>query len=113
MAIDGNVYILKERGEVIKLFRGEQRPFVIRHLPGDILETATKVFKVLEGNLYFLDAADKRVVVVTDGGATGESVYVKQYILEGEIGILQDLYVDSDEARLYVMDEKQIYAIDL
>ena len=113
MAIDGSIYILKEHGEVIKLFRGEQRPFVIRHLPGNILENATKVFKVLDGNLYFLDSANKRVVMVTGGGATGESTYMKQFVLEGEIDILKDIYVDPDESRLYVMDAKSIYAIDL
>lgn len=113
MAIDGSVYVLKEHGEVVKLFRGEQRPFVIRHLPGNILESATKVFKVLDGNLYFLDSANKRVVVVTDGGSTGESTYMKQYVLEGDIDILKDIYVDPDESRLYVMDAKSIYAVDM
>lgn len=113
MTIDGNVYVLKEHGEVVKLFRGEQRPFVIRHLPGSILENATKVFKVLDGNLYFLDSANKRVVVVADGGATGESTYIRQYVLEGEIDILKDIYVDPEESRLYVLDSKSIYAVDL
>lgn len=113
MTIDGNVYVLKEHGEVVKLFRGEQRPFVIRHLPGNVLESATKVFKVLDGNLYFLDAANKKVVVVTDGGPTGESSYVRQYVLEGEIDILKDIFVDPDETRLYVMDSKSIYVVDL
>ncbi|PIQ76435.1 hypothetical protein COU78_06305 [Candidatus Peregrinibacteria bacterium CG10_big_fil_rev_8_21_14_0_10_49_24] len=113
MTIDGNVYVLKEHGEVVKLFRGEQRPFVIRHLPGSILENATKVFKVLDGNLYFLDSANKRVIVVADGGATGESTYIRQYVLEGEIDILKDIYVDPDESRLYVLDSKSIYAVDL
>lgn len=113
MTIDGNIYVLKERGEVVKLFRGEQRPFVIRHLPGSILESATKVFKVLDGNLYFLDSANKKVIVVADGGATGESTYIRQYVLEGEIGILKDMYVDPEESRLYVLDSKSIYAVDL
>ena len=52
--------------------------------------------------------------MATDGGASGESTYVKQYVFEGEqVGELQDLYVDPDEARLYVMDEKRIYKVDL
>ncbi|PIR52586.1 hypothetical protein COU76_05650 [Candidatus Peregrinibacteria bacterium CG10_big_fil_rev_8_21_14_0_10_49_10] len=113
MTIDGSVYILKEHGEVIKLFRGEQRPFVIRQLPGNILESATRIFKVLDGNLYFLDSANKRVVVVSDGGATGESTYLKQYVFEGSVDILKDFYVDPEEARLYVMDAKNIFAVDL
>jgi len=113
MAIDGSVYVLKEHGEVLKLFRGEQTPFVIRHLPGNILEGATRIFKVLDGNMYFLDSANKRVIVVTDGGSTGESTYTKQYVFEGEIDILKDIYVDPDESRLYVMDSRNIYVVDM
>lgn len=114
MAIDGNVFVLKEGGAVLKLFRGEAQPFVIRRLPGKALEHATKVYKVPDGNLYFLDPTEKKVVVVTDGGATGESIYLKQFILEGEqLRDLKDLYVDPDETQLYILDEKRMYTIDL
>ena len=115
MAIDGNIYIIKEEGEVVKLLRGEQQPFVMRNTPDDdVLSSATKVFKVLDGNLYFLDPVRSRVIVATDGGSSGEAVYVKQYVLEGdEIGELKDLYVDPDESRLYILDEKRLYKVDL
>jgi len=114
MAIDGNVYILKKGGEIVKLFRGEVRPFVIRHAPDDVLETATKIYKPENGNVYFLDPVQSRVIIVTGGGETGESSYVKQYIFEGDqIGTLKDFYVDPDETRLYVLDEKRLYAVDL
>ena len=114
MAIDGNIYILKEGGEVVNLLRGEAQPFVIRHAPEEVLKNATKVFKVFDGHLYFLDPVRSRVIIATDGGTSGEASYIKQYVLESdEIGELQDLYVDPDESRLYVMDEKRIYKIDL
>ncbi len=114
MAIDGNVYVLKEGGELVKLFRGEVRPFVVRHLPENAMANATKIFKILDGNLYILDPVDARVIVVTDGGATGESSYLRQYVFEGEqIGELKDLYVDPDQHNLYVLDEKRVYSIDL
>lgn len=115
MAIDGPVFVLKRGGEVVKLFRGEAQPFTIRHAPEqNILSTATKVFKAPSSNLYFLDPTGARVVVVTDGGATGESSYKTQYVLEGDqVGTLQDLFVDADEGHLYVMDEKRLYVVDL
>lgn len=115
MAIDGAVFVLKRGGEVVKLFRGEAQPFVIRHAPeSNILVTATKVFKVPGGNLYFLDPAGARVIVVTDGGSTGESTYKTQYVFEGDqVGLLLDLFVDADEARLYVLDEKRLHVVDL
>ncbi|MSR86740.1 hypothetical protein EXS70_01035 [Candidatus Peribacteria bacterium] len=114
MVIDASAYVLKENGTVLKLLRGETQPFVIRHAPDDVLKNVTKMFKSPESNFYFLDPKKPRVIVTTDGGGTGESSYVKQYILEGEqIGTLQDLYVDPEESHLYVLDEKRVYVIDL
>ncbi|MDP7247759.1 MAG: hypothetical protein QF741_04000 [Candidatus Peribacteraceae bacterium] len=114
-AIDGNVYVLKEGGEIVKLFRGESRPFVIRHLPEGALEGVTRIYKSPEdGNLYLLNSEGSRIIVATDGGATGESAYIRQYILEGEqVGELKDLYVGPEQLRMYVIDGKRVYAVDL
>lgn len=114
MTIDGNLYVLKNGGEVVKLLRGEVKPFVIRRAPDGLLKDATRIFKSFNGHLYFLDPVNARVIVASDGGATGESTYLTQYILEGEhIGQLADLFVDSDDAHLYVLDEKRLYVVDI
>jgi len=114
MAIDGNVYVLKEDGEVTKLLRGEVQPFAIRNGPDGLLAHATKIYKVPDGNLYFLDPTRSRVIITTDGGGAGDASYLKQYVLESdEIGELKDFFVDPDETRLYVLDEKRIYKVDL
>ncbi|MDD4319065.1 MAG: hypothetical protein PHW10_01945 [Candidatus Peribacteraceae bacterium] len=114
MAIDASVYVLKEGGTVVKLFRGENKPFVIRHLPPDALKTAVKFVKAADSNFYFLDPAKSRVIVLADGSPADEASYLRQYVLEGEqIGKLQDLYVDPDESHLYVADEKRVYVIDI
>ncbi len=114
MTIDGSVYVLKDDGTLIKLFRGETQPFVIRQAPTGLLKGTTKIFKVADRNIYLLDPAHARVIVLSDGGATGESSYVKQYSIQGQqIGTLKSLYVDPDEAHLYVMDDKHIYVLDL
>lgn len=114
LAIDGNVYVLKEGGAILKLFRGESQPFQIRQAPENLLVNATKIFKVIDGNFYLLDPVEGRVIVLSDGGAGGEATYLRQYVLEiDQLGELQDLYVDPDQSHLYVMDEKRIYIIDL
>ncbi len=114
MAIDGSVYVLKEGGNVVKLFRGESQPFTLRNAPEGLLENATKLYKVTDRNFYFLDPSENRVIVTAAEGTTGESAYLRQYILEGEqLGTLVDLYVDPEETRLYVLDEKRLYVIDL
>ena len=114
ITIDGSVYVLKDGGAILKLFRGETQPFVIRQAPDGLLKDTTKIFKVTDRNFYLLDPSHSRVIVLSDGGPTGESSYLKQYVIEGQqIGTLTDLYVDPDEAHLYVMDDKRVYVVDL
>jgi hypothetical protein len=119
MTIDGSVFVLKDNGDtrsLIKLFRGENQNFVIRGLPEDAINTVTKLFKVVDRNIYLLDPVNRRVLVVSDGGATGEATYVRQFVLEqgdGNDDELQDVYVDADEAQMFVLADKHIYVIDL
>ena len=115
MTIDADIYILKSGGEVVKLFRGESRPFSIRNLPTGALDTATKIVKPNDrSNIYFLDPEGARIIVTRTDDDSGESLYLKQYVLEGDqIGTLQDLYVDPEETQLTVLDEKRLYSINL
>ncbi len=115
MAIDGDVYILKDDGQVVKLLRGEQKPFTIRNLPEGALLGMTKVFKPSPtGNLYFLNPKEGRIVVASSDSDLGESSYIRQYVLESQdLGTLKDIYVDPDDARLYVLDDKRLFSVDL
>jgi hypothetical protein len=114
MTIDGSVYVLRKGGVLLKLLRGESQPFKLLSAPENVLATATKVTKIVDGNFYFLDPDNKRVIITGDGGTAGESKYLKQYIFEGEqLGTLQDLYVDPEQRQLYLIDEKRLYVVDL
>lgn len=124
MTIQGPVYVLRnttvaggqtDEREVLKLLRGQKQAFSIRNLPPKGLANVAKIFKSgPSGNLYFLDPKGKRIIVTTDDGDIGESLYLKQYILDSdEVGLLKDFYVDPKDSRLYVLDEKRLYAIDM
>ena len=90
---------------------------ITRHIEKEIktLNGVTKIFKSSPtGNFYFLDSEGKRIIVTTNDGDLGDSLYLKQYLLDSDqVGNLKDLYVDAEDARLYVLDEKKLYAIDL
>lgn len=124
MTITGPIYVLKDAStasktagarDVVKLLRGEKQAFTIRNLPPGALNGVTKVFKSSgSGNFYFLDPEGKRVVVTTSDGDLGDSLYLKQYVLESDqVGKPVDLYVDAEDTRLYVLDEKRLFVIDL
>ncbi|MDD5055497.1 MAG: hypothetical protein PHZ00_04490 [Candidatus Peribacteraceae bacterium] len=124
MSITGPVYVLRDtsdgaaagsRRDVVKLLRGEKQTLNIRNLPSGALDNTTKIVKSSSsGNFYFLDPDGKRIVVTTNDGDLGDSLYLKQYVLDSEqVGKLKDLFVDEEDTRLYVLDDKKIYAIDL
>lgn len=123
MTIVGPVYVLRDTStpdkagerDVIKLLRGEKQTFNIRNLPPGALKGVATIFKSSPtGNFYFLDPDGKRIIVTTNDGDLGDSLYLKQYVLDSDqVGKLKDLYVDTDDSRLYVLDEKKLYAIDL
>lgn len=118
LAIDVYVYVLKSDGTILKLFRGEEQPMQIRNAPNGVLTGATKLFKVEDRKLYVLVPNESgrggRVVVLTDGGETGEASYLRQYVFEGDlVGRVEDLYVDADESSLYVLDEKRLHVTAL
>ena len=126
MTIAGPVYILRNSAdaktdaaqaepEVIKLFRGEKQSFVIRNLPPDAMKGVTRILKSSPtGNFYFLDPVNKRVVVTTNDGDLGDSLYLKQYVLNADqIGVLQDIAVDQDDTRMYLLDDHKIYVLEL
>jgi hypothetical protein len=114
MTIDQSVYVLKDGGEVVKLFRGEAQQFAVHGAPAGVLKGATRVVKPAGGHLYFMDPEKKRIIVIADNAPSGDVSYVRQYILEGEqVGTLQDLYVDPDESHLYVLDEQRLHVLDI
>jgi len=121
MTIAGPIYVLRsvaadsDEREIVKLLRGEKQTFTIRNLPPGALDGTTRIFKSsANGNFYLLDPTKKRILVTTNDGDLGDSLYLKQYVLDSEqIGNLVGLYVDPDDTTLYVLDEKKLFAIDL
>ncbi len=115
MTMDGDIYVLKEGGVVVKLLRGESKPFTIRNLPPDAIKGATRIFKPsATSNIYFLIPEENRIVVASNDTDLGESSYVRQYVLElDQLESIKDIFVDAEETRLYVLDEKRLYSIDL
>lgn len=112
LAIDGSIYVLKEGGEIIKLFRGEVENFKVEDLAVDISE-ANEIFTAAELNhIYVLDSANQRVVVLQKEEGLGAR-YRGLVQFEIEDTQLKGLYVNKSEDSLYVLGEKAVYKADL
>ncbi|MFH0820323.1 MAG: hypothetical protein V1908_00970 [Candidatus Peregrinibacteria bacterium] len=111
LAIDGNVYVLKTGGEVIKLFKSKTEAFELTDMAVETT-TVTKIFTSIElNNLYLLDPVNKRVIIALKE-QSGNARYSGQVVFDGLEGV-KDLYVDKGEAKLYLLTESAVYQIDL
>lgn len=110
-AIDGNVYILKQGGEIVKIFKSKVQPFEIEDLAVDITNS-TQIFTSPEiTKLYVLDPTNNRVVIIEkDVGAGGR--YRSQLYFEN-IDKIQSIYVDKNESKLYLLTKKYIYQVEI
>jgi len=113
MAIDGEVYILKKGGTIVRLYKSELLPFKIEALGVDISE-ASKIFTSTElDNLYILDSKNKRVVIVTKPiSKTDSSRYYGQIVFEN-LENIKDIYVEKNENKLHILTDKEVYKVDI
>jgi len=111
IAIDGNIYVLKEGGEIIKIFKGEQQAFAIEDLATD-LSDATAILTLPEHkNLYVLDTVNRRVIILEKEIGSGAR-YTGQIYFE-ELPDVQGFYVDKKEDKLYLLTKKEIFEVEI
>ncbi|MDF2379019.1 MAG: hypothetical protein P1V18_02225 [Candidatus Gracilibacteria bacterium] len=114
MAIDGDVYVLTRKGEIVRYSRGEVDDFKINDQPTVPLSNPSKIFTFAEAlNIYVLDSENKRVVVYSKGtGSVGR--YEKQILFEQfDANSIRDIFVDKDEQKLTILTEDKLYITDL
>ncbi len=111
MAIDGDIYILKEGGTIVRIYKSKQQPFRIEDLAVDISKS-TQIFTMPElDNLYLLDTTNKRVVILSKSDS-GIARYYGQVVFE-ELENVKEIYVEKNENVLHVLTDKEIYKIDI
>lgn len=111
MAIDGNIYVALSNGRLLKFKEGRAEPFEVRNL-GEPLQKPTIVAidqNVFDSSVYVVDAALKRIVQLRPDG-----LFVRQFRAEaGVFDDLQDILVDEQNNRLYVIGKGMLYAVAL
>ena len=112
IAIDGSVYVLREGGDVIKLFKGERQDFIIEGLGFD-LSTVNEIFTLPEhDHLYLFDKTNQRILKILKESGDQNAIYKEQIIFE-DLPEIQDFYIDQAEDKLYLLSKKEIYEINI
>jgi hypothetical protein len=109
MAIDGNIYVTLSDGRLLKFSEGKPAPFDIRNL-GEPLQSPTIVAidqNVTDSSVYVFDAGLKRIVQFRPDG-----LFVRQFRADGSMfDGLQDILVDEQNNRLYVINQGVLYTV--
>ena len=107
IAIDGDVWVLKDNGQIMKFATGASQPFAVQGLDpalgkGGKLWTYTDV-----NNLYVLDPTNKRLVILEKDGK------LKKQITAPEFDNLGDMVIDEPNQTAFLVNGSKLYKISL
>ncbi len=103
LAIDGDLFVLKKNGEILKLTGGQKQDFAITGLD-PILDNPTQIwtYNGVE-NIYVLESTNKRVIILNKEGKM-----LNQYTDDAWQNPTS-MIVDEEEKTIYVLDDNKIY----
>ena len=110
MAIDGDIFVLKSDGSVLRLRGGQRQPFEISGLDGNSPK-ATRLFTEVEtDSLYLVDSANKRIVEVDKREETAGE-FVRQFKYAGSDDFFADIrsiWVSEIDGKLIVLGRDSV-----
>lgn len=107
LTIDGDIFILKENGEVVKFSQGIQQPFTIKGLDPK-LESGVKIWTYNElKHIYILDSLSQRIIVLDKEGN------LKLQLKASEFEQPSDMVIDEEAKTGFIIDKNRLYKINL
>lgn len=107
LTIDGDLFVAKANGEIIKLAGGVKQPFNITGLypaltnGGEIWTYTDKTY------IYLLDSAQKRLIILEKDGR------LKAQVTAAEWTAPKSMVVDENNKTAFVLDNNKIYQVNL
>jgi len=103
MSIDGDLFLLKQTGKILKFVNGNRQDFEITGLDPD-LDNPTSIWTYNNvENIYILEPTNKRVVVLNKQGKL-----LQQYTSNSWQNPT-DMIVDEGKKVIYILDNNKIY----
>jgi len=104
-AIDGNIYIINNDGEIEKYNQGKKEKFVYHKLRPLINNNSIiKTFKN-SNYLYIIDPNNNRVIILNKDGN------IKDQFTSDKFDNLIDLAIDSEEKSIYLLNSNHLYLL--
>ena len=105
--IDGNIYLLKNNGEISIYSKGKKQNFSISTVEPNLSQAAKLTVSQEQDFLYVFEPAGKRLVVFDKKGK-----FINQYTSDN-FNNLKDFQVDEKNKKIYFLAGAVVYAIDM
>ena len=103
IAIDSDLFALKQNGKILKFISGNEQPFIISGLD-PALDKPTEIWTYANvKNIYILEPTNKRVIVLDKQGKLLQQYTVKEWKNP------TSMIVDEPNKVVYVLDNDKIY----
>ncbi len=105
--IDGDIFVLKNNGQIIKLTAGVVQPFTVQGLD-PILGNAGKIWTYNDITyLYILDSVNKRLIILNKDGTLNRQITAAEW--QHPTGMV----IDEPNNTGYILDQGKLYKINL
>ncbi len=105
IAIDGDLYILKDNGEVRKWYRGEEQGWSLAPVEPALTTAVQMVVPAKGDELFILDTVGKRVLIFDKTGAFKEQLVANMWQKPSSMA------TSLDGRTVYVLDGKLLYEV--
>ncbi len=106
-AIDGDLFLTKNNGEIMKFTNGEIQPFNISGLE-PVLTSANKIWTYSEDEyIYILDTKEKRFIVLNKDGS------LKNQYTSDQFEEPTDMIIEEKNKTAYILDKGRVFQIEL
>jgi hypothetical protein len=103
--IDGNIWLINDQGEIVKLFKGQRQTFDYQR-PSPLFGSGSSIMTTAKSPyLYILDPANKRVAIIDKTGN------IKDQYTSPKFDNLKSFAVDSQEKIIYLLNGSTIYQL--
>ncbi|MDP2736498.1 MAG: hypothetical protein Q8O59_01790 [bacterium] len=106
MDIDGNIYLLKNNGEISKYSKGQKQEFSISEVEPNFSQAAKLVISDNLDYLYIFEPIAKRLVVFNKNGD-----FINQYTSD-KFDSLKDFQIDETNKKIYFLNGASVYSIE-
>jgi len=107
LAVDGDIFVSLKNGTIIQYSQGKKLKEIKPDINPPLSQTGQMFTSVGLKNLYILGPLNNRIISINkkDG-------LTKQYSVS-ELSNLRDLWVDSDEKTIYILNGLEVYKIEI